>query len=107
LAAYLAQEHRSLATSRIAVVELRRTALVRTRDPESVRRVAELLEECMLVDVSPSLLDAAAGLATAALRSLDAIHLASALEIGAGAILTYDRRQLEVAPAMGLQTISP
>ncbi len=61
----------------------------------------------MLVDVSPSLLDAAAGLATAALRSLDAIHLASALEIGAGAILTYDRRQLEVAPAMGLQTISP
>jgi len=44
---------------------------------------------------------------TAALPSLAAIHLASALEIGAGAILTYDRRQLDVAPAMGLQTISP
>ena len=41
------------------------------------------------------------------LRSLDAIHLASALEIGADSILTYDDRLAESAAAVGLSVLAP
>ncbi len=41
------------------------------------------------------------------LRPLDAIHLASALEIGADSILTYDDRLAESAAAVGLSVLTP
>ncbi len=41
------------------------------------------------------------------LRSLDAIHLASALEIGADSMLTYDDRLAESAAAVGLSVLTP
>ena len=43
------------------------------------------------------------------LRALDAIHLASALEVGddLGAFLAYDRELVAAARALGLQTLSP
>ena len=41
------------------------------------------------------------------LRSLDALHLATAIECGAGAIYTYDRRQAAAAGYVGIDVISP
>jgi predicted nucleic acid-binding protein len=43
------------------------------------------------------------------LRALDAIHVASALRLGGAlsAFVSYDRRQLEAAAALGLPTASP
>lgn len=41
------------------------------------------------------------------LRSLDAIHLASALTVGAESILTYDERLAESAEAVGLRVLAP
>ena len=41
------------------------------------------------------------------LRSLDALHLASAVGIDASAILTYDIRLAEAAGAHGLEVIAP
>ncbi len=41
------------------------------------------------------------------LRSLDAIHLASAIAVGADAILTYDKRLAEAAAAVGLAALAP
>ncbi len=41
------------------------------------------------------------------LRSLDALHLASALGVEASAILTYDARLCEAARAHGLAVIAP
>lgn len=41
------------------------------------------------------------------LRSLDAIHLASALEVGADSILTYDDRLAESAASVGLIVLAP
>lgn len=41
------------------------------------------------------------------LRSLDAIHLASAVAVGADAILTYDQRLAEAAATMGLTPLAP
>ena len=41
------------------------------------------------------------------LRSLDAIHLASAIAVGADAILTYDLRLADAAAAVGLASLAP
>lgn len=41
------------------------------------------------------------------LRSLDALHLSSALGVDASAILTYDIRLAEAALAHGLEVVSP
>jgi predicted nucleic acid-binding protein len=41
------------------------------------------------------------------LRSLDAIHLASAQYCAADLFITYDTRQFEASKALGLKTISP
>jgi predicted nucleic acid-binding protein len=41
------------------------------------------------------------------LRSLDAIHLASAIVVRADAILTYDLRLADAAAAAGLEVLAP
>jgi hypothetical protein len=41
------------------------------------------------------------------LRSLDAIHLASAIAADVGELVTYDQRLAEVANEMGIETSSP
>ncbi len=41
------------------------------------------------------------------LRSLDALHLAAALEVGATEIYTYDARQAEAATNAGLTPVAP
>jgi predicted nucleic acid-binding protein len=41
------------------------------------------------------------------LRTLDAIHLASALEVGADEMIVYDRRLADAARANGLTVTSP
>ena len=96
-----------LATSRIALVEvLRATALA--NPAQEVREGAErLLASCMLVDVSDGLLRTAAGLASAAVRTLDAIHLASALRVDADELVAYDRHLIAAAAERGLVVSSP
>jgi len=41
------------------------------------------------------------------LRSLDAIHIQSALSLALPMFITYDKRQAETAENMGLQVIAP
>ena len=40
-------------------------------------------------------------------RMLDVLHVASAMELGAKTMITYDERQIELAKSAGLKTISP
>lgn len=96
-----------LATSRVAVVEVSRaTALANPR--QAVREeVDRLLASCMLVAVTSPLLRSARQLAGASVRTLDAIHLASALRIEADELLAYDRRLLAAAAEHGLTAASP
>jgi uncharacterized protein len=61
----------------------------------------------MLVSVSTQLLRAAHKLASASVRTLDAIHLASALRTEADELLAYDHRLLAAATEQGLATTSP
>lgn len=92
-------------------------ALVRTEVPRAVRHLgADALARARmsllgiaLIALDDRLLDTAALLDPAVLRSLDAIHLAAALSLGADleAIVSYDARMLESARLLGLPTARP
>lgn len=109
------REHLALystrATSRLATVEVPR-ALAR-KGPQSVAvggaPVAETLEGLIVIELDQAIAFAAAALEPPSLRSLDAIHLASALCIGddLGAFITYDIRLADAARAAGLEVIAP
>ena len=67
------------------------------------------LEGVALLAMDDQVLDEAASLEPATLRSLDALHLATALSIrdDLGAFFTYDKRLAEAAEAHGLLVTSP
>lgn len=96
-----------LATSRVALVEvLRATALA--NPAAEVRSEAErLLSSCMFVEVTDGILRSAAALASATVRTLDAIHLSSALRVEPDELVAYDRRLLDAAAEHGLAVSSP
>lgn len=95
------------ASSAIARVEVLRA--VRPSGDAAVERARLSLRRLDLVAVDESILESAARLEPENLRSLDAIHLATALSFGDDleSVVTYDRRMLEGAAALGLTTVSP
>jgi predicted nucleic acid-binding protein len=101
------QDGSVLATSRIALVEVPRATALANPSPEVQEEAAGLLASCMLIDVTDRVLRAAAGLASRAVRTLDAIHLASALRIEADELVAYDRRLVGAAAERGLAVSSP
>ena len=110
LRTHLAQHERML-TSRLATIEVPR-ALSR-RGPDSVEAAGEMLraafDALQIVELDEAIAKIAADLAPAALRSLDAVHLASALAIGAelSEMVTYDARLAAAAGAAGLVVVAP
>ena len=98
----------TLVSSRIALVEVTRAVSIgRPADAEAQGEARRLLESCELLAVSDSLLLGAASLASLRVRTLDAIHLASALRIEADEMISYDRCLTAAAAAEGLATASP
>jgi len=91
---------------------LLRTELVRAVvrvDPSVVPRALDLLLQPRLLAIEARILDTAARLSPPSLRSLDAIHLASALELRdeLTAFVAYDDRLLAAASALGMPVASP
>lgn len=107
LATFLGEmEHR--ASSRVSVVELSRAAARHGR--RAVAGVEVLLEALEIIELDAGLaLAAAAAVGPNSLRSLDAIHLASAQAVAGslGAFVTYDARLAEAAESLGLPVASP
>jgi predicted nucleic acid-binding protein len=97
----------TLATSRIAVVEVARATALANPAPEVRQETAALLDSCLLVEVTPTLLGAVAALTSRSVRTLDAVHLASALRIEADQVIAYDHRLLAAAKASSLDVASP
>jgi predicted nucleic acid-binding protein len=97
----------ALATSRIALVEVpRATGLA--NPAEAVQEEAQrLLGSCLLVAVGDRVLRSAAGLSSRETRTLDSIHLATALYIDADEMVAYDRRLLAAATSQGMRVASP
>lgn len=96
-----------IATSEIAVVEIGRAARVANPSDEVGLEVDLLLDSCLLVAITSELLRSARNLSSAAIRTLDAIHLASAIRIGADELLAYDQRLLNAARERGLTVVTP
>ncbi len=87
--------------------EARRAVL--DEPPGVRRRCEELLRALASVRLRPAVLDRAGRLPIRRLRSLDAVHLAAAqeLEDDLAGVVSYDRRQLDAATALGITTASP
>lgn len=97
----------SIVSSALARTELPRSVL--RRSPLAHKEIAEIILRTSLLALTPSLLDRAGLLPPPLLRSLDAIHIASALLVRAEltAFVSYDDRMLEAAAVLGLPTASP
>jgi predicted nucleic acid-binding protein len=73
------------------------------------RRGADVLSRIDLIRVSDRVLMAAGAMLPIDLRSLDAIHLATALQLGAelAKVVTYDERLAQAARANGCAIVAP
>ena len=99
--------HRPLVSSALARIEVARALL--PLGPDAVRRGREVLARVELLRVNDRVLDVAGQLTPPELRSLDAIHLASAEQLGADlrGFVTYDERLAAAAAGRGLRVIQP
>lgn len=82
---------------------------VRHLGPDALATVREGLRRVDLIAIDDRILDVAGTLEPQVLRTLDAIHLATALAVGDDleAIVTYDERMIDAARLMGLPTATP
>jgi predicted nucleic acid-binding protein len=96
------------ASSALLRVELLRTVR-RAGMPRLMEGARRQLANIDLVRLDDDLLERATDIEPATVRSLDAIHLATALSIGSdlAAVVTYDARMSAAAQALGLPVIAP
>jgi predicted nucleic acid-binding protein len=92
--------------------DLLRTELLRTTRrgaPRHMQRARAVLDSITLVNLPPATFERAAGLEPDSLRSLDALHLAAALDLGdeLDGVVTYDERLAAAAAVHGLAVITP
>lgn len=94
-------------SSAVARTEVLRA--VRLGAPDELARARQLIASLSLVAASNGLLDSAGHLDPPGLRSLDAVHVATAASLGEdlGALITYDRRMLAAGETAGLPMLSP
>ena len=101
--------HRSgLCCSRLGATELRR-ACARAGNRRLLQRVDDVLSAVFLLEVTPSILEAAGRIGPATLRTLDAIHLATLVSIGNSDIdvITYDDRLGAAVEEHGFAVVTP
>ena len=103
---YLNERDVRVATSVIAEVEVTRT-LVRMRVDQEERDGA--LRRIYLLSLDSDVRGEATRIKPHQLRSLDAIHVATAMSIGEGNLefITYDDRMADAARAAGLKVVQP
>lgn len=93
-----------LMSSGVVVTELHRAAARVDIDHKTIDRLLDWID---LVEVTPTVLVRAGLLPHTSLRSLDAIHIASAMVGAATEFITYDDRQADAARTVGLTVTSP
>lgn len=97
-----------IVSSEITEVEVLRVA-AREEGERGVELATQLMGRVSLIELDRQARTRAASLKPAQLRSLDAIHLATALGLNLGDLVFvgYDRQLQEAAAAAGLETASP
>lgn len=102
------QDEPSLVASALLGVELIR--LLGLARPAALPDAEHFLStDVDIVQVTPTILADAARVPPPRLRTLDAIHLATALDLGSavGVMLCYDKRLVQAARAAGLEVAHP
>ncbi len=94
-------------SSELARVEVLRAT--RRLDPATLPAARTLLGQLDLVALTAGVLEQASYVGEASLRSLDALHLASALSLGAdlSAFVAYDHHLAAAAAGAGLEPLHP
>jgi uncharacterized protein len=82
---------------------------VRRVAPDLTSRAGEVVAQVNVIEVGAPIRASAALLEPATVRSLDALHLATAIEIGDAldAVITYDARMAAAARSLGLAVAAP
>jgi predicted nucleic acid-binding protein len=101
------QRRRPLVASALARTEVARALL--PLGPEAVQRGHDVLARVDLVRINDRVLEAAGAMLPAEVRSLDAIHLATAQQLGIdlARIVTYDDRTAAAANQLRLPVARP
>jgi uncharacterized protein len=107
LESYLATRRPRLLTSRIAEVEVVRATRLADPAAETIEQADRILAACHIVEVTSAITHAARELAGEHVRTLDAIHLASALQVGPTEVVVYDRRLADAVSTAGLAVVQP
>lgn len=94
-------------SSALAHAELLRAA--RRFGAEAMTTARQVLAEVHLIDVTREVLENAGTIEAGVLRTLDAVHLATAalVQERLEAVVTYDRRMQEAAHALGFEVVAP
>jgi predicted nucleic acid-binding protein len=97
-----------LLTSRLGITEVRRAAR-RAGGRRLLQHVEDVLEALVVLEMTPAMFDRATSLAHSTLRTLDALHLAAALELDLPSLdfITYDARLADAARRHGLSVAVP
>ena len=92
-----------------AIVEVEVVRAVRRVVPELSAKAQRVVTQIAIVEVSEPIRARAAALDPPTLRSLDALHLATALEVGddLDGLVTYDGRMSAAAKDLGLAVFAP
>lgn len=101
------RRRRPMVSSALARTEVLRALLL--EGDEGLARGRTVLARVELIRVNDRILHAAATLLPADMRSLDAIHLATAQQLATdlGRVVTYDERMLAAAKRLGIRTVAP
>jgi predicted nucleic acid-binding protein len=101
------RRRRPLVSSVLARTEVLRALLF--EGDEAFARGRAVLATVELIRINDRILNAAALLRPADIRSLDAIHLATAQGLGTdlARVVTYDERMLDAAKQLGIRTAAP
>jgi predicted nucleic acid-binding protein len=101
------RRRRPLVSSALARAEVLRALLL--EGEAGVARGRAVLSRIDLIRVNERVLNAAGALLPPDLRSLDAIHLATAGHLGQdlGQVVTYDERMVDAARHLGMRAASP
>ncbi len=103
---WISRQDARLVTNSIGVVELRRLAARVSQ--QALDTATLLLGRIDRVSLTPAALALAGQLPPPEVRTLDALHIASAAELlELRAVLTYDRRLADAAAGYGLPVESP
>jgi len=105
----LISDREHLVSSAVAAVEVVRAARRASKSNRVASQARDVIRAVHLLAVDLKVLERAADLAPTTLRSLDAIHLASALSLDdeIEAMVVYDDRFAAAARAAGLTVFSP